>query len=144
MTTLAAALTRRSPRGRWLRLGAGALLLLTSGVHLYLYAAEAYRYIPTIGPLFLMTGLVAVVLALALPLVDRPLLDLLAAGFEVATLGAYVLTLELPKGLFLFEEPGVSYSGGLAIFSEVGAAALLLAAALPPLLRALQGRPGQR
>lgn len=140
VNALLSALLGRSSQGRALRLAASPLLLLTSGVHLYLYAGEAYRFIPTIGPLFLLTGVVAVVFAVALPLLERPLLDLLGAGFEVATLGAYILTLELPKGLFLFEEPGVSYSGGLAIFSEVGAAALLLAAAVPTVLAALRSR----
>jgi hypothetical protein len=106
-----------------------ALLLLCGGVHLYLYAGEEYHEIPTVGPLFVMTGVVAVVAALGAVVVRRPLVDLFGAGFALSVLGGYLLTLYLPNGLFLFKEPGVSYSGGLAIFSEVGAAAALLTAA---------------
>lgn len=112
----------------WRAVGA-ALLLLCGGVHLYLYAGEQYHEIPTVGPLFIMTGVVAAVFAVAVVVVRRPLLDLAAAGFALSVLGGYLLTLYLPNGLFLFKEPGVSYSGGLAIFSEVGAAAVLVGTA---------------
>lgn len=121
------------------RLVGAALLLLTAGVHLYLYAAEQYHFIPTVGPLFIMTGVVAVVLAVAVLVLRRAIVDIAGALFALSVLGGYLLTLYLPNGLFLFKEPGISYSGGLAIFAEVGAAAALLVAATPSLVAALHG-----
>jgi hypothetical protein len=124
------------------RLVAGALLLLSSGVHLYLYAAEQYHEIPTVGPLFIMTGVVAVVLAGVVVVVRRPLGDLVGAAFALSVLGGYLLTLYLPNGLFLFKEPGISYSGAESIIAEAGAALSLLVVSIPPLWKA--GRSGAR
>lgn len=121
----------------WRAVGA-ALLLLCAGVHLYLYAGEQYHEIPTVGPLFVMTGVVATVLAVAAVTVRRPLVDLAGAAFGLSVLGGYLLTLYLPNGLFLFKEPGISYSGGLAIFSEVGAAVALVVAAWLAVLPAVR------
>lgn len=128
----------RSAALPWRLVGA-ALLLLTAGVHLYLYAAEQYHFIPTVGPLFIMTGVVAVVLALSVVVLRRAVVDIVGALFALSVLGGYLLTLYLPNGLFLFKEPGISYSGGLAIFAEVGAAVALLVAAMPGLVTALRG-----
>ncbi len=121
------------------RLAGAALLLLVSGVHLYLYAAEEYHFIPTVGPLFMMTAVVAVVLAVAVVTVQRPIVDIVGALFALSVLGGYLLTLYLPDGLFLFKEPGIYYSGGLSIFAEVGTAVTLLAAAAPSLIEAWRG-----
>lgn len=102
-------------------------------VHLYLYlggqlpgGGVGYRQIQTIGPLFLLTFIVCFALASAMVVWPNPLVAIAGALFSLATLGAYVLTLLLPMGLFLFTEPGVSYSGGIAIAAEVAAAAALL------------------
>jgi energy-coupling factor transporter transmembrane protein EcfT len=113
----------------WLRALTVAALVGIGGVHLNLYAGEGYRHIPTIGPLFLLTVVVAFLLAVAVALLRHWLVALVAAGFSFATLGGYVLSLLLPKGIFLFQEPGVSYSGALAIAFEViaGVAALAIA-----------------
>ena len=113
-----------------LRAVGAAGLLLTSAVHLYLYWAELYRLVPTIGPLFLMAGIVAAVLGVTVLAVRNPLVDTFAAGFAAAVLGGYALALLLPHGIFGFAEPGVFYSGALAIAGEVAAgAALALSAA---------------
>jgi hypothetical protein len=107
-----------------LRFGAAAFLIVISVVHLHLWFG-GYRYLSTIGPLFLLdvifAGLCAVVVAVRLNVMVAFASVSLAAG----TLGANVLSLLLPKGLFHFKEVGVSYSGGFAIASEVGVVVLL-------------------
>lgn len=100
----------------------GALLLAVAGVHLYLYAADGYRFIPTIGWLFLLTGGVAVALALSLAARPHPAVAAAAALFCAGVLGGYVLSLTLPSGIFHFEEPGVSVAGAVAIVAEAGVA----------------------
>lgn len=128
--------------------GLGVLALAGTGaVHLYLYLdghlpgnGVGYRQIQTVGPLFLLTVVVAGVLALAVaalagagrraPRALASLVALAGAAFSASVLGGYVLTLLLPKGLFQFSEPGVSYSGALSIAAEVvGALALVALAA---------------
>lgn len=109
---------------------AGAVALLACGaVHGYLYDADAYRAIPTVGPLFLATVVTAGVLATAVLAIRRPLADLLAAVFALSVLGGYCLVLLLPQGLFLFEEPSVSAAGAVSILAEVAAPLALVAAA---------------
>lgn len=101
-------------------------LLVIAGVHLNLYARESYNQIPTISWLFLLTVIVAFTLALVMGLKPHPLPALVSAGFAFGVLGGYLLTLFLPDGLFLFKEPGISYSGAISIFAEVVTAAAAL------------------
>jgi hypothetical protein len=102
--------------------GAGSLVVMAA-VHLNLYWREDYRLIPTIGWLFLLTVIAAVLLALVMLVKPHFLLAGAAALFALGTLGSYAFALTQP--LFGFEEPGISYSGGLAIASE-GLAAIAL------------------
>jgi hypothetical protein len=108
----------------------GALLLAASGViHLYLYGeTNGYSGVPTIGPLFLAQGIVAILLALLL-LGTRWLASAVAAaGMLIATAAGLLLTIEI--GLFNFKE---SWSAPWAVTSFVGelvgGAILLIAAA---------------
>jgi hypothetical protein len=98
-------------------------LLTTAAIHLNLYAGEDYDRIPTSGWLFLLTVITAFVLAVAVSLIPHPVVGLAVTGFSLGVLGGYVLSLLLPNGIFLFMEPGVSYSGAFAIVAEVVAAA---------------------
>lgn len=118
----------RSPAltaARWI----AAVFVFTSGVvHFNLWWREYYRDITTVGPLFLAASISALVIALALVVLRSGWVDLAAAGFTASTLGAYVLTLELPKGLFHFTEPYVSYSGTISILVEAGTVVVLAGA----------------
>jgi len=115
---------RTTTTDRALRIGAAVLLVVISVVHLHLWLG-GYRYLATIGPLFLLdvifSALFAVVVAVRLNVV----IAFGAASLAAGTLGANLLSLLLPKGLFRFKEVGVSYSGGFAIASEVGVVVLL-------------------
>src|SRR6266705_6734847 len=117
-----ASLPRRSLYGI-----AGAALLIASGaIHLDLYLT-GYNSIPTIGPLFLLQIIAAFLLAAAIPLTGLRLAYAAGAGFGLATLGGYLLTLKV--GLFGFTE--VRTTAGIiaaiidvAIFAVLGCGAI--------------------
>jgi hypothetical protein len=106
-------------------LGASALLVVISVVHLHLWLG-GYRYLATIGPLFLLDVIFAALFALVVAVRLNVVVAFGAASLAAGTLGANVLSLLLPKGLFRFKEVGVSYSGGFAIASEAGVVILLV------------------
>jgi len=147
---------------RWvLRLAGAGLLAASAAIHLDLYLT-GYRTIPTIGPLFLFQVIAAFALALAIvvvPLipVTRPAGGAAAAtreavaaaagaGFAVATLGGYLLTVWV--GLFGFREIRTT-AGTVAGVLEIGAFAVLatlavLCAGLTPRLRIPRLAPARR
>jgi hypothetical protein len=112
----------------------GLALLVVGGVHFQQYRYEFYSSIPTIGPLFLVTFVVATTLGLFL-LVPirrssgrlRALVDEVAAlsGAGLAT-GAFVgLLISEHTPLFGFMEHGYRFAIVLALVSEAVASALL-------------------
>ena len=107
-----------------IRWGMTALLAVIGLVHLHLWWQEGYRTLPTIGPLFLAAvfsaGFIALFTSVQLNWVTAPA----AACCAVGTLVANLASLLLPHGLFQFKEVGVSYSGAIAIASELGVVAL--------------------
>jgi predicted lipoprotein with Yx(FWY)xxD motif len=141
-------LLRRSAYGT-----AGAALLTASGaIHLDLYLT-GYRTIPTIGVLFLLQVIAAFGLALAvlvsirIPAPAGFLAPAAGAGFALATLGGYLLSLRV--GLFGFRE--VRTTAGIvagvidvaafaALALMVLAVAALPAEALPVAVRAATER----
>ena len=106
------------------RIVAIAALIGIAAVHLNLYAREAYKHIPTIGPLFLFNVIFAVVLAVVFALRAQWILAAIGVAFSLGTLAGYVYT--LVGTLFKFHEPKVSYSGALAILFEVVATAAFI------------------
>jgi predicted lipoprotein with Yx(FWY)xxD motif len=121
---------QRVTAGGWLQLGlrvAGAVLLAVSaGIHLDLYLT-GYRSIPTIGWLFLLQVIAGFVLAAAVVVMRGPLVAAAGAGFALATLGGYLLSVWI--GLFGFKE--VRTTAGIAAgLIEVAAFAVLALAAI--------------
>jgi len=121
---------QRVKTGGWLQLGlrvAGAVLLAVSaGIHLDLYLT-GYRSIPTIGWLFLLQVIAGFVLAAAVLVTRSPLVAAAGAGFALATLGGYLLSVWI--GLFGFRE--VRTTAGIAAgLIEVAAFAVLALAAI--------------
>ena len=104
-----------------MRLAGAGLLAATGGIHLDLYLT-GYRHIPTIGWLFLLQIIAAFVLAVAVLVIRRPLADAAGAGFAIATLGGYLLTLWV--GLFGFQEVRTT-AGLVAGLIEVATFAVL-------------------
>jgi predicted lipoprotein with Yx(FWY)xxD motif len=117
-----------------LRVAGGGLLLATAAIHLDLYLT-GYRSIPTIGWLFLLQVIAAFALGvavLAIPgrlVIAGRLAAAAGAGFALATLGGYLLTVWI--GLFGFKEIRTT-AGIIAGLVEVAAFAVLAALALDP------------
>src|ERR1700733_11345170 len=130
-------LSALSPRD-WLQIllrvvGSG-LLIATAAIHLDLYVT-GYRTIPTTGWLFLLQGIVAFALGLAVLVIPSRLVlpsrlaAAAGAGFALSTLGGYLLTVWI--GLFGFKEVRTT-AGIVAGVVEVAAFVVLAALALAP------------
>jgi hypothetical protein len=106
-----------------LGLVAGSALLVSSGaIHFQLWAT-GYRSIPTIGPLFLLQGIVGVLLGLMLVLWRRLLVVVAGAGFMVATIGGLLVSVKF--GLFGFMDTlAAPYAGLSVVLESIGAVIL--------------------
>jgi predicted lipoprotein with Yx(FWY)xxD motif len=111
-----------------LRITGAGLLAATAAIHLDLYLT-GYRNIPTIGWLFLLQVIAGFVLAAAVLATGNPVAAALAAGFAVATLGGYLLSIWV--GLFGFTETRTT-AGIAAGIIEVAAFAVLALLAVTP------------
>ncbi|HEY1822208.1 MAG TPA: hypothetical protein VGG83_19970 [Trebonia sp.] len=121
-----------------LRVAGSGLLIATAAIHLDLYLT-GYRTIPTIGWLFLLQVITAFALGLAVLVIPGRLVipsrlaAAAGAGFALATLGGYLLTVWI--GLFGFKE--VRTTAGIAAgVVEVAAFVVLAALALAPVPQA--------
>lgn len=122
---------QRTPARRWpLGLGAAGsvLLAVTAGIHLDLYLT-GYRTIPTIGWLFLLQVIAGFVLALSVVVTRSRLAAATAAGFALATLGGYLLSVWV--GLFGFREVRTTAGIAAGVIEVAAFAALSLAVLLP-------------
>ena len=119
-----------APLSRWTAYGliwAGSgLVAVSSVVHFHLWDSDGYSRIPTIGPLFLMQAVVGVLLALLTGISRHWLLALAEAGFAIATLGGFLVSVNV--GLFGWQETMSAPFASLALYVEVAAAATLLIA----------------
>jgi len=124
--------TQVARSGGWLRpalriTGAG-LLAATAAIHLDLYLT-GYKNIPTIGWLFLLQVIAAFALAILVLATGNRVVAALGAGFAVATLGGYLLSIWF--GLFGFKEVRTT-AGIVAGIIEVAAFAVLGLLAVTP------------
>ena len=118
--------------GGWLRpalriTGAG-LLAATGAIHLDLYLT-GFKNIPTIGWLFLLQVIAGFALAILVLATGNQVVAALGAGFAVATLGGYLLSIWV--GLFGFTEVRTT-AGIVAGIIEVAAFAVLSLLAIIP------------
>ncbi len=111
-----------------LRLAGAGLLFATGAIHLDLYLT-GYRSIPTIGWLFLLQVIAAFGLGVVVLATGGWLAAAAGAGFALATLGGYLLSLW--TGLFGFKEVRTT-AGIVAGVIEVAAFAALAALAAAP------------
>jgi hypothetical protein len=107
----------------------GAVCTVGSGViHLYLWGKQyGYRDIPTIGPLFLLQGIAAVLIGLLVIVSRRVTVLLVAAGLLVASVIALVLAIGV--GLFGFRDSWLAPYAWTTFYEEIAGGVLLLAAA---------------
>jgi hypothetical protein len=125
---------QRGLRMAGLRLAGGGLLAATGAIHLDPYLT-GYRSIPTIGWLFLLQVITAFALAAAVFATGSRLAAAAGAGFALATLGGYLLSVWV--GLFGFTEIRTT-AGIVAGLVEVSAFAALAALAAAPATRVKQ------
>jgi predicted lipoprotein with Yx(FWY)xxD motif len=111
-----------------LRLAGAGLLLAVGGIHLDLYLT-GYRNIPTIGWLFLLQVIGAFALALAVLVTGSRLAAAAGAGFALATLGGYLLSIWF--GLFGFKEVRTTAGIVAGVVEVVAFAVLAVLAAYP-------------
>jgi predicted lipoprotein with Yx(FWY)xxD motif len=118
------------PTRQWfvLRLIGSGLLFATGAIHLDLYLT-GYRTIPTIGWLFLLQVIAAFALGATILVSNSRLVAAAGAGFAIATLGGYILSLRI--SLFGFREIRTT-AGLVAGIIEVATFAVLAAFALRP------------
>ncbi len=80
----------------------GAALILVSGIiHLHLWAT-GYKHIPKIGPLFLVQGIAAIILFVAISLIRRVFIAVLGALFAAGTIAGLLVSVHF--GLFGYRE----------------------------------------
>jgi hypothetical protein len=108
---------------------AGAALTIISGViHLHLWGeTNGYREIATIGPLFLVQGISALVIGLATAALRWLAAVLAAAGLLAGTAAGLLITIE--AGLFGFRESWGAPYARTSFYEEIAGAVLLLIAA---------------
>ena len=119
-----------------LRVTGAGLLAATAAIHLDLYLT-GYKSIPTIGWLFLLQVIAAFALAAAVLATGNRIVAALGAGFAVATLGGYLLSIWV--GLFGFTEVRTT-AGIVAGILEVAAFAVLGLLAVSPDAAGSRGR----
>ena len=107
----------------------GAVCTVGSGVlHLYLWGKQyGYRDIPTIGPLFLIQGIAAVLIGLIVIASRQVGVLLVAVALLVASVIALVLAIEV--GLFGFKDSWLAPYAWTTLYEEIAGGVLLLAAA---------------
>jgi hypothetical protein len=115
----------------------GALAVLATGVaHIEQYTVDNYSTVPTIGTLFLLNFVAAIVITVGLitplPRTAGPYTDAVRAVFAVVGIGLAVLSLVAlfvseSSGLFGFVEHGYRMAIVVAIVVEAAATILLVA-----------------
>jgi predicted lipoprotein with Yx(FWY)xxD motif len=115
-----------------LRVVGAGLLIATGGIHLDLYLT-GYNTIPTIGWLFLLQVITGFALGLAVLVTGSRLVAAAGAGFALATLGGYLLSIWF--GLFGFKEVRTTAGIVAGIIEVLAFVALAILAAMPSAAR---------
>jgi hypothetical protein len=110
-----------------LRLLTSLAVLVSAYVHLKLWF-DGFRHLDTIGPAFMTNAVGGVVIAALLVAWRHWLPPLLAVGFGLSTLGAFVIS--ATRGLFGLHEQWV----GWAVWTAAGAELVTIVAGLAVLL----------
>lgn len=121
----------------------GAVLLVVSAIiHLHLWS-QSYQHIPTIGPLFLIQGIVGIILAVLVAVFRRLVVLAAAALFALGTIGGLLLSVYV--GLFGFQDSlSAPYAATSLIVEAIAFVVLAGAAASTVILHRevlVHGRP---
>jgi hypothetical protein len=93
------------------------LLIWLSYIHFHLWLRVGYRQIATIGPLFLVQSIAGLVIGLFVMVIRRVWAAVLGAGFAVATLAGFLISVE--HGLFNFTDSWSAPDAHLAFVIEI-------------------------
>ena len=109
--------------------GGAACTVYSGYIHLYLWGRQPYPYrdIPTIGPLFLVQGVVAIIIGLMVIVSRRVGALLVGTGLLVVSVAALVIDVEV--GMFGFKDSWAVPYATSTLYEEIVGAVLLLAAA---------------
>jgi hypothetical protein len=109
--------------------GGAACAVYSGYIHLYLWGRQPfpYRDIPTIGPLFLVQGIAAIIIGLLVVISRRVGAVLIGAGLLVVSVVALVIDVEV--GMFGYKDSWAVPYAKTTLYEEIIGAALLLVAA---------------
>ena len=106
----------------------GALLIWSAFIHFHLWSeADGYRTIPTIGPLFLLQSVTALIIGLGVVAVRRLWAAVIGFGFALTTIAGFLVS--VASGLFGFKDSWLAPYAKQAFAIEVLALAVFIAAA---------------
>jgi len=119
----------------------GLLVIWLSYIHFHLWQSLGYRHIPTIGALFLAQSIAGLVLGLVVMVVRRVWAAVVGAGFSVATMVGFLISVE--HGLFGFTDSWSAPFARTAFAVEIATVVVFIVAAVCCLARSAQtGRTG--
>src|ERR1017187_1651453 len=104
---------------------AAALMVVSGYIHLHLWDI-AYRHIATIGPLFVVQGVAAFVIAVGTAVIRRVWTALIGAGAMIATVAGFLISVNY--GLFGFQDSFAAHNSVAAFVIEIASAVFFLAA----------------
>jgi hypothetical protein len=109
--------------------GGAACAVYSGYIHLYLWGRQPfpYRDIPTIGPLFLVQGIAAIIIGLLVVISRRVGAVLIGAGLLVVSVVALVIDVEV--GMFGYQDSWAVPYAKTTLYEELIGAVLLLVAA---------------
>jgi len=106
----------------------GALLVWSASIHFHLWnEPDGYRSIPTIGPLFLVQSISALIIGVGVVVLRRLWAAVIGLGFALTTLAGFLLS--VARGLFGFKESWLAPFAKQAFAIEVLAVVVFIAAA---------------
>ena len=106
----------------------GALLIWSAFIHLHLWSeTDGYRSIPTIGPLFLLQSITALVIGIGVVAIRRLWAAVVGMGFALTTIAGFLLSVAV--GLFGFKDSWLAPYAKQAFTIEILAVVVLMAAA---------------
>jgi len=122
--------------------GGAACTVYSGYIHLYLWGRQPfpYRDIPTIGPLFLIQGIAAILIGLLVIITRRVGALLVGAGLLVVSVVALLIDVEV--GMFGFKDSWAVPYAKTILYEEIVGAVLLLVAAGVLAWSGRAGRPG--
>jgi hypothetical protein len=114
----------------------GALLIWSAFIHFHLWSeTDGYRSIPTIGPLFLLQSITALIIGIGVVAIRQLWVAVIGIGFALTTIAGFLLSVAV--GLFGFKDSWLAPYAKQAFTIEILAVVMLIAAAVLCLVRSV-------